>query len=93
MPAFQGGSLREKLLRFDREIIRPQCPKTPENQRLLRLAMLEALLEFMPVTRTEFLESLPLYLRQATCSEESKRYLDQVLQIIEEAEIERGYAT
>lgn len=89
----RGFSLREKLLRFDREIIRSQCPKTPENQRLLRPAMLEALLEFVPVTRTEFLESLPLYLRQATCSEESKRYLDQVLRIIEETETEKFSVT
>lgn len=77
-------SLREKLLRFDLEIVRPECPETAENQRLLRPAMLEALLEFRPVTKTEFVEMLPLYLRQATCSQEGK-YLDQVLRIIEEA--------
>ena len=47
--------------------------------------MLEALLEFRPATKSEFVEMLPLYLRQATCPQEG-RYLDQVLRIRENAE-------
>lgn len=77
--------LREALLRFDNEFIRQQAPETPEHQRLLRPAMLEALLEFRPVTKSEFVEMLPLYLRQATCPHEGG-YLEQVLHIIEDAE-------
>ncbi len=78
-------SLREMLVRFDREVIRTQLPETPENQRLLRPAMLEALLEFMPVTKKEFVEAIPLYLRQVTFPQEGK-YLDAILRMIEETE-------
>jgi very-short-patch-repair endonuclease len=82
----EGLDLRERLTRFDRDVIRTEVPDTPENQRLLRSAMLEALLEFLPITKSEFVEMIPLYLRQATNAAEGK-YLDQVLRIIEEAEV------
>ena len=49
--------------------------------------MIEAFLEFMPVSKSEFLEMLPLYLRQATDTREAK-YLDAVLKMIEESEVE-----
>jgi very-short-patch-repair endonuclease len=83
----EGLDLREKLVRFDRAVIRSEVPETPENRRLLRPAMLEALLEFTPITRSEFVEKVPLYLRQATSGEEGK-YLDQVLSIIEQSEVD-----
>jgi hypothetical protein len=44
------------------------------------------LLEFLPVTKSEFVEMIPLYLRQATSPSEGK-YLDQVLRIIEDSEV------
>jgi len=77
--------LRGELCHFDLTVIRPELPETPENQRLLRPAMLEALLEFTPMTKSEFVELIPSYLRQATNAHEGQ-YLDQVLLIIEEAE-------
>jgi very-short-patch-repair endonuclease len=83
----EGLDLREKLVRFDRDVIRSEVPDTPENRRLLRPAMLEALLEFRPITRSEFVEMIPLYLRQATSGEEGK-HLDQVLGIIEQSEVD-----
>lgn len=79
--------LRSKLIEFDREVIRPAHPGTPEGQRLLRPAMLEALLEFRPVSKAEFAETLPLYLRQTTSSAEG-RYLERVLRMIAEDERE-----
>jgi very-short-patch-repair endonuclease len=79
--------LRERLIRFDGEVIRAEEPDTPDNQRLLRPAMLEALLEYRPLTKSEFVELIPLYLRQATSSHEGK-YLDRVLTMVEEAETE-----
>jgi very-short-patch-repair endonuclease len=79
--------LRGKLCHFDLGVIRAEVVTTPENQRLLRPAMLEALLEFMPITKSEFVERIPPYLRQATNAQEGK-YLDRVLRIIEEAETE-----
>jgi len=79
--AFEGLSLKDKLSRFDHEVIRKECPGTSENRRLLRPAMLEALVEFTPTSRAEFLELIPGYVRQATDAAEGK-YLDQVFDII-----------
>jgi len=91
--AFKGASLRDKLIRFDHEVIRREYPDTPENKRLLRPAMLEALLEYTPTSKVEFLEMVPSYIRQPTEAAEGK-YLEQIFDIInaslEETEIEDG---
>jgi very-short-patch-repair endonuclease len=79
--------LREKLIAFDTDVIRKAFPDTPDNQRLLRPAMLEAFLEYLPVDKTEFLEFIPSYLRQATYSAEGK-FLEGVLGIISAVEEE-----
>jgi len=79
--AFEGSSLEEKLIRFDSEVVRKELPETPEHKRLLRPAMLEALLEYTPTSKVEFLETIPFYIRQATEVAEG-RYLDQVFDII-----------
>ena len=73
--------LRERLIEFDREIIRKSLPDTPENQRLLRPAMIEAFLENLPVSKSEFLTYMPPYLRQSTKAAEGK-FLEDVLKII-----------
>lgn len=75
------GTLRDKLARFDREVIRKEVPGTPDNKRLLRPAILEALLEFEPTSRAEFLECVPRYLREGTEATEGK-YLEQVFEIV-----------
>ena len=74
-------SLKETLLKFDNEIIRKALPDTPEQKRLLRPAMLEAFLEYTPCSKSEFLEYMPSYLRQATLGEEGK-FLKDVLEIV-----------
>jgi very-short-patch-repair endonuclease len=79
--AFEGDDLQEKLLRFDSEVIRKNLPETPENRRLLRPSMLEALLEYVPTSKVEFLEVVPPYIRQATAASEGE-YLERVFQII-----------
>ncbi len=73
--------LREKLAEFDREVIRRAIPDTPDNQRLLRPAMLEALLEYEPTSKSEFLELIPGYLRQSTAANEGQ-FIEQVLELI-----------
>ena len=78
---FGGEDLRDKLLRFDREVIRKELPETPEIRRLLRPAMLEALLKYAPTDSVNFLEMIPLYLREATEAAEG-RYLERVFEII-----------
>jgi len=79
--AFSDVGLREKLIRFDKEIIRRDLPNTLESERLLRPAMLEALLEFLPCSKHEFLESIPPYLRKSTSASEG-RYLEAVFEIV-----------
>ncbi|MFJ5297666.1 hypothetical protein ACIQAL_14200 [Pseudomonas sp. NPDC088368] len=74
-------TLREKLLYLDLHIIRPALPDTPDNRRLLRPAMLEALLEFKPADRSEFQQRLPGYLREGTDPVE-ERFIDDVLTLI-----------
>lgn len=76
-----GVSLREKLLYLDQQIIRPALPNTPDYRRLLRPAMLEALLEFKPVDRSELQQMLPGYLREGTEPAEG-RFIDDVLSLI-----------
>ena len=73
--------LKGKLIEFDREVIRKQLPETADNQRLLRPAMLEAFLEYLPCSKSEFTEVMPPYLRQSTNASEGK-YLDNILEII-----------
>lgn len=76
--------LKQKLIHFDKEVIRKELPDIPEDMRLLRPAMLEALLEYCPASKKEFLEHIPPYLRYATTASEGK-YLDSVLEIIDES--------
>jgi len=73
--------LKERLIEFEMEVIRKSLPNTPDNRRLLRPAMLEAMVEFTPTSKSQFLEYIPNYLRQSTEATEGK-YLEQVLQII-----------
>lgn len=76
-------SLREKLIWLDKNVIRPNLPDVPDSQRLLRPAMLEALLEFLPSDRLEFQQMIPGYLRTGTHSAEG-HYIDDVLVLIGE---------
>ncbi len=77
----ENVDLKEKLIEFDREFIRKKFPETPENERLLRPAMLESFLEYLPTNKSEFLEYIPAYLRQSTNGDEGI-FLDAVLEII-----------
>ncbi len=77
--------LRERLLQFDREIIRPATPDTPEDRRLLRPAMIDALVTRRPLDQAEFLELIPSYLRQGIAPAEGN-WLSDVLRIIESSE-------
>jgi len=73
--------LKEKLIKFDKEVIRKAFPDTQENKRLLRPAMIEAFLEYLPTSRSEFLEYIPYYLRNSIEPDEGK-FLSKILEII-----------
>lgn len=68
-------------------MIKCAFPDTPKDERFLRPAMIEALLEHEPVSRSEFAENIPFYLRNATNSKEAKAFLDQDLELIAGAEL------
>lgn len=76
-------SLKEKLRHFAQHVIEQGSPHTEDDCRLLRPAMIEALLEHQPLSRSEFVERIPQYLRQSTDSSEAQRYLDHVLALID----------
>lgn len=76
----QSG-LKEKLLDFDETIIKKDLPGAPDNERLLRPAMLKAFLEHCPINKSEYLEFIPPYLRKGVSAKEEK-FLEGVLEII-----------
>ncbi|QQE10020.1 DUF4011 domain-containing protein [Planctomycetota bacterium] len=75
--------LRTKLVEFDQKVIRKQFPNTEEDEQLLRPMMLEALLNRLPCTKAQFVETIPLHLRIGTFEDELFYYLENVLEIIE----------
>ncbi|MFG0875782.1 DUF559 domain-containing protein, partial [Aeromonas media] len=85
--------LKEQLRYFAKHVIEVALPDVDDDRRLLRPAMLEALLEHQPLSRSEFVERIPHYLRQATDVHEAQRFLDQVLALIDGADVEAGEAT
>lgn len=74
--------LRKILLKFDSDVIREKYPKTPYSRQLLGPAMLEALIAYAPCDKTEFLELVPLYLRESLNPDEAGDFLERVLDII-----------
>jgi len=81
------SDLREKLEVFASTVIANQFPDTPKERRLLRPAMIEALVEHEPVSSSEFVELIPEYLRKSTEPQEARLYLNQVLDIIAGSEV------
>lgn len=77
----EAVSLKEKLEHFNEAVIIPAEPNTDPNKRLLRPAMIEALVEYQPMSKSEFFEYILAYLRQGTDPVEGK-YLEQVIEII-----------
>ncbi|TNC81305.1 MAG: AAA family ATPase [Oleiphilus sp.] len=82
-----GLSLKEKLVKFDQEVIGSESDGVDPAKRLLRPSMLEALLEFRPISKSEFQESIPAFLREGIDGKQGK-YLEPVLNIIAEDEME-----
>ena len=83
-------SLEERLIKFDKEVIRKECPNTSGKYRLLRPEMLKMLIERQPINLVEFGEKIPPYLRKPMQSLDTKspdyqsRYIKDVVNIIEE---------
>ncbi|MGB5855287.1 MAG: DUF4011 domain-containing anti-phage protein Hhe [Oceanisphaera sp.] len=80
--------LTTRLARFAERVVEEIFPDTPADRRLLRPAMIEALAEHQPFSRSEFVERIPKYLRDATEPKEAHRFLDTILGILEGKEAE-----
>ena len=82
--------LEDRLIKFDQEVIRKECPNTPEGHRLIRPKMLEMLLERQPTNIVEFGEKIPPYLRipmqtlHPTNPDSQSKYIKDVVNIIDE---------
>lgn len=76
-------SLHSRLERFSQEIIAAKFPDVAAQYRLLRQSMIEALVEHLPLSKSEFVERIPKYLRDATEPREAKLFLDTILEIID----------
>jgi len=82
--------LEQRLIKFDNEVIRKECPNTPEDHRLLRPEMLEMLLKKEPTTLIEFGERIPKALRSPMKTIHPKhpdcqyRFIKDVVNIIDE---------
>ena len=57
--------LKDRLIKYDQEVIRIKCPNTPEKHRLMRSEMLEMLLEHKPTDLVEFAKRIPEKLRSS----------------------------
>ena len=83
-------SLGERLIKFDKEVIRKECPNTNEDYRLLRPEMLEMLLKKEPTSLIEFGERIPKSLRSPMKTIHPKhpdcqyRFIKDVVNIIDE---------
>ena len=75
--------LKDQLKHFAKHVIEVAFPDVDEDKRLLRPSMIEALLEHQPLSRSEFAERIPKYLREATDTHEAHQFLDQVLALID----------
>ena len=82
--------LEQRLIKFDNEVIRKECPNTPEDHRLLRPEMLEMLLKKEPTSLIEFGERIPKALRSPMKTIHPKhpdcqyRFIKDVVNIIDE---------
>ena len=55
--------LEDRLIKYDKEVIRKECPNTPEKHRLMQSEMLEMLLEHEPTDLVKFAKRIPKILR------------------------------
>ncbi|CAN5836325.1 DUF4011 domain-containing protein [soil metagenome] len=76
--------LRGQLKWFNQTFIYKKFPTTLEDARLLKPSMIDALVEFRPATKWEFLERIPGYLRAGISADEGY-FLEDVLTLINEA--------
>jgi hypothetical protein len=78
------SKIKKALSDFNREVIVKSFPNTDPSKRLLRPEMMDELLTHMPESNSEFLDSIPLNLRQCTDGTENRVFLNRVIEIVNE---------
>lgn len=68
--------LEDMLIKFDKEVIRKECPNTPEKHRLMQSERLEMLLEHEPRNMVEFAKRIPKILRSPMQKDDSDNFID-----------------
>ena len=74
---------RDKLVKFDQEVIRPEHPNTDEDERVLSREMLFQFLLLKPRNMDEFREKFSLEDRDGI-SEDENGYVKEICRIIDE---------
>jgi len=77
-------SLKERLVTFNEKVILNDQINLNNEDRLLRPAMIEAILHHLPCSKADFLEMIPGYLRTGTNVKEAQKYLGDVLEIVKD---------
>ncbi|MRI31372.1 hypothetical protein EOPP23_00015 [Endozoicomonas sp. OPT23] len=76
------GSLESALVAFDKETIQKAYPNTPAGQRLLKPAMIKALVETRPANVRTYQRVIAADLRKSVSVQESKMFLNKVLGLL-----------
>ncbi|WP_062259977.1 hypothetical protein [Endozoicomonas arenosclerae] len=76
------SSLAEALVEFDVQSIRKAYPNTPAAQRLLKPAMVNALVAARPMNARAYQRLIPAELRKSVSAQEAKMFLNKVLGIL-----------
>ena len=80
--AAEEGSLKARLIEFDQKVVRAAYPNTRIENRLLNPGMINALVSCQPVNKSLYLREIPSELRTKVNPQESKRFLNKVLNIL-----------
>ena len=68
--------IKFRLMKFDKEVIRKECPNTPEKHRLMQSEMLEMLLEHEPRNMVEFAKRILENLRSPMQKDDFGDWID-----------------
>ncbi|WP_257254449.1 MULTISPECIES: hypothetical protein [unclassified Endozoicomonas] len=77
-----SSPLAEALIEFDVQSIRKTYPSTPAGQRLLKPAMVNALVASRPANARAYQRMIPAELRKSVSPQEAKMFLNKVLGIL-----------
>ena len=77
-----NGPAQARLVEFEEQTIRPVYPDTPVQNRLLSPEMINALASRLPASKRAYQRLIPAELRKKVNSQESNRFLQQVLGLL-----------